>query len=62
MDNNKTESSQIYIDRLKTFIESKRETIGFINLKAKKDLNLKLGLNKAFQVQGLKVINHMTEP
>ena len=40
MDNNKTESSQIYIDRLKTFIESKRETIGFINLKAKKDLNL----------------------
>ena len=40
MDNNKTESSQIYIDRLKTFIESKRETIGFINLKAKNDLNL----------------------
>lgn len=60
MNNNKTTS--IYIDRLKDFIESKRETIGFINLQPKKDLSLQLGLNKAFQVQGLKVNNHMTEP
>jgi len=38
MNNNKTTS--IYIDRLKDFIESKRETIGFINLQPKKDLSL----------------------
>ena len=48
MQNNKTDSSHLYIDRLKNFIESKRETIGFINLRPKKDLSLQLGLNKAF--------------